>query len=390
MKTSKLTIKLAILFYSLVQTGAICIASILAQIAELFPQYSATTIQFLATCPSIVIIIISLLSGKIAEFIPKKFLTIVSSSMFIVTALGGFFFHDSLLVLFVWEIILGIAIGILVPIGSSLIADYFTGEERSSMMGDQSAAISIGGVLLSLLGGLLATIQWYYNYLAFLLIIPGFVLLMIGLPLDKPVHSVDKNSQRISVTPKIVILYSSVSFVFMLLFNAVPTNLAMLLKEHNVIGSVNAGIASAVLMLSGAFAGLLFLRLTRLIGERVIVFGFLNLAIGSFVTTFAKSYGLILVGVFIAGFSLSAVMAQVVLSVAEKEKPTVVTMSIAIIMAINNLGSFLSPYFTKISSAVMGDDKVASRYLLVSILAFVAALFTFVLLHPNKKKQLLK
>jgi hypothetical protein len=59
-------------------------------------------------------------------------------------------------------------------------------------------------------------------------------------------------------------------------------------------------------------------------------------------------------------------------------------------MAINNLGSFLSPYFTKISSAVMGDDKVASRYLLVSILAFVAALFTFVLLHPNKKKQLLK
>jgi MFS family permease len=371
----------------MVQTGAICISSILAQIADIFSQYSATTIQFLATCPSIVIIIMSLLSGKIAEFIPKKYLTLFSSSMFIVTAFGGFFFHDSLIILFVWEIILGMAIGILVPIGSSLIADYFTGEERSSMMGTQSAVISVGGVILSLLGGLLATIQWYYNYLAFLLIIPGFILLIVGLPLDKPVHIVDKNSKRITVTPRIVILYGAVSFVFMLLFNAIPTNLAMHLKEHNVIGSVNAGIASAVLMLSGAIAGLLFRVLTRLIGDRVIVFGFLNLALGSFITAIAESYGFILIGVFIAGFSLSVIMAQVVLSVAEKEKPTVVTMSIAIIMAINNLGAFLSPYFTKISRVVMGDNKVASRYMLVSILALAAALLIFPLLRPNKMKQ---
>jgi MFS family permease len=378
MKTSKFTIKLAILFYSLVQIGAICISSILARIAEVFPQYSATTIQFLATCPSIMIVIMSLLSGKMAQYIPKKLLTLLSASMFVVTALGGFFFHDSIFVLFVWEIILGMAIGILATIGSSLITDHFKGEERSSIMGIQSAVISVGGVILSLLGGVLATIDWYFNYLAFLLIIPGFILLVFGLPWDKPVRTLDKMGNKISVTPKVVALYGTVAFLFMLFYNVISTNLSMHLKENNITGSVNAGVASALLMLSGAVAGILFKLFARFMGERVIAFGFFNLALGALITGLSDSYWMVLVGVFIAGFSLSIVMAQVVISIADKEKPAAVTMSIAMNIAINNLGAFLSPNFTKISRVVMGNEQVASRYLLVSIVAFVATAVWFV------------
>ncbi len=385
MKSSKITIKMAILFYSLVQTGTICITSVLTHIADQFPGYSATQIQFLATCPSIIVVIISLLSGKITEFIPKKHLTMFSSSMFLVTAIGGFLFHNSLLILFVWQITLGIAIGILVPIGTSLIADYFDGEERSSMMGMQSAVISIGGVILSLLGGLLATIQWYYNYLSFLLIIPGFLLLLLGLPLDKPIRFMNKGKKRVGVTSRIIIFYGVISFAFMLLFNVVPTNIAMLLEEQSILGSDRAGIASASFMLSGVIAGLLFKLLSRRMGEKVIALGFLNLSIGAFIAAIAGRYWIVLVGIFIAGFSLSMIMAQIVLSVAEKENPTAVTMSIAIIMSINNFGSFLSPYVTKVSKVIMGNNMVTSRYLLISILAFIIAFALLILLHFNHK-----
>jgi MFS family permease len=297
--------------------------------------------------------------------------------MFVVTALGGFFFHESIIILFVWEIILGMAIGILATIGSSLITDHFKGEERSSLMGIQSAVISVGGVMLSLLGGLLATIDWYFNYLAFLLVIPGFILLVFGLPWDKPVRSADHRGIKISVTPKVVALYGTVAFLFMLFYNVISTNLSMHLKENNITGSVNAGVASAVLMLSGAVAGILFKLIARFMGERVIAFGFFNLALGALITGLSSSYWLVLVGVFIAGFSLSIVMAQVVISIADKEKPAAVTMSIAMNIAINNLGAFVSPSFTKISKVVMGNDQVALRYLLVSILAFAMSAIWF-------------
>ena len=387
MKISKKTIKHAVLFYSLVQIGAICIISILARIKELFPEYSVTTIQFLATCPSVVIIFISLLTGKLVDYIAKKHLALFSASLFIVAAMGGFFFHNSLILLFVWQIILGVGIGILVPLGSSLITDYFTGEERSSLMGLQSAVISVGGVLLSLLAGLLATIDWYFSYLALLLIIPGLLMLLFGLPLDRPVHAAKKNGVKIHVTPNVVILYGLIAFLFMMFYNIISTNLSLHLIENEISGSVNSGIATAVFMLSGAVAGVMFKFFKRFLGERVIALGFFNLAAGALITGASKSYLPVLIGVFIAGFSLSIVMAQVVISIAEREKPEVVTMSIALNMAINNLGAFLSPSFTKLTKLVRNSDRASDRYVLVGILALAVAIVLFLYIGRQRKEK---
>lgn len=385
MRPSNITIKLAILFYSLVQIGAICITTILARVTELFPEYSTTTIQFLATCPSVVIIFMSLLTGKLAQHIAKKYLALFSASMFVISALGGFIFHGSFLLLIIWQIILGVGIGILVPLGTSLIADYFTGEERSGLLGLQSAFISIGGVALSLLAGALATIAWYYHYLALLLIIPGIVLLLFGLPLDHPQPAQEGNGGRSKVTVRVVLFYGVTAFLFMLFFNVISTNLALHLKENGIMGSVQSGIATSVFMLSGAIAGVMFRFFKRIFGERVIALGFFNLALGGFVTGAATSFPIILVGSFIAGFSLSIVMAQVVISIAEKEKPAAVTMSIAINMAINNLGAFLSPSFTKLTKLILNRERASDRYQMVGIAAMVAAVLLFLLLEKPKK-----
>ena len=387
MKTSKITIKLAILFYSLVQIGAICITTILARVTELFPEYSTTTIQFLATCPSVVIIFMSLLTGKLAQHMAKKYLAMFSASMFLVSALGGFLFHGSFPLLIFWQVILGVGIGILVPLGTSLIADYFTGEERSGLLGLQSAFISVGGVVLSLLAGALATIEWYYSYLALLLIIPGFLLLLFGLPLDHPHPKHELSGGRSKVTLKVVLFYGVTAFLFMLFFNVISTNLALHLKESGIAGSVHSGIATSLFMLSGAIAGVMFKLLRRLFGERVIALGFFNLALGGFVIGMGSSFPIILIGSFIAGFSLSIVMAQVVISIAEKEQPAAVTMSIAINMAINNLGAFLSPSFTKLTKLVMNSEKASDRYLMVGIVAIVVTIILFALLRNPKKEK---
>jgi MFS family permease len=215
-------------------------------------------------------------------------------------------------------------------------------------------------------------------------VIPGFLLLLFGLPFDRPVHEAKTNGVRARVTPKVVLFYGLTAFLFMMFYNVISTNLSLHLIENDITGSVNSGIATAVFMLSGAVAGVLFRFFKRFLGEKVIALGFLNLSVGALITGAAKSYSLVLVGVFIAGFSLSIVMAQVVISIAEREKSAVVTMSIAMNMAINNLGAFLSPSFTKLTILITDSDRASGRYLLVGILAMMVAIILFFILGRQR------
>jgi uncharacterized membrane protein len=77
-------------------------------------------------------------------------------------------------------------------------------------------------------------------------------------------------------------------------------------------------------------------------------------------------------------------MAQVVISIAEREKSAVVTMSIAMNMAINNLGAFLSPSFTKLTILITDSDRASDRYLLVGILAMMVAIVLFFILGRQR------
>jgi sugar phosphate permease len=63
-------------------------------------------------------------------------------------------------------------------------------------------------------------------------------------------------------------------------------------------------------------------------------------------------------------------------------------MSIAMNMAINNLGAFLSPSFTKLTKLIMHNESASGRYLLVGIIAMVVMIILFIILEKPKKKEI--
>lgn len=364
-------IRLAIVTMSFVQMGANGIAPILADLAQAFPAASASTIQFLMTMPSFVIILATLAAARLSTVVPKK--RLVQAGTMLVMAVGvlGFSFHDSLTLLFLWGILLGVGIGLVVPIATSLVSDYFDGTERAAVMGQQTAGANIGAMLMTALGGMLAAVSWQYNYLVYLLALPGFLFATFYLPNQTPSQVIQQKQEKL---PIMIWYYGWIALVFTMLFNVGPVNLAMLMGEAGIGGTSWAGFATAALLLGGAITGYGFGSLVRRLRWLTIPCGFFLLAAGNSIIIQSQSMMVLLIGTCLCGGSIGFVMPRCMMQVSALNNPALIAMAVALVMAGSNLGGFLTPILTSGSALLFATEKTAARFLLAVILAGVSGI----------------
>src|SRR5690625_1508293 len=131
-----------------VMAGA-AISPALGLIAQAFPDASETSIKLLLTAPSLMIIPFSFLTSWLATFMQKRSIILIGLLIYV---LGGILpqFLSSLPIILLTRFLLGAGVGLLMPLGMSIINDYFTGNERTKMMGYNSAFSDFGGILTML------------------------------------------------------------------------------------------------------------------------------------------------------------------------------------------------------------------------------------------------
>ncbi len=384
MKTScnRTGIKAAILTMSFIQMATNAIAPILANIMERFPEKSVTSVQYLMTFPNLLAVIMSVITGKIATRYPKKILEITGLLLASMSGIGSFFFHDSLTLLYVWAGMLGIGIGLVVPIATSLISDYFSGEEQGRLLGFQTSAANIGSMLMTFFGGMLTVIAWHYNYLVYLFAVPGLILSFLFVPKVNMSTKIEENDNKIQI-PNSAWLYFFVSAIFMLLFYMGPTNLSILVKERQIGSAITAGNATTLLLLGGSAMGLVFGKISSKIGKNTIPMGFLVLFMGYMLIYNANQALLLYIGSFFVGTSNTLVLPQCMgQMITENKKQSTFLMSV--VFAVANIGTFLAPALTGISAAIMKNDLASSRFLFTAVTSLVLALLLLVLLQGKK------
>ena len=133
--------------------------------------------RLMITIPSLAI---ALLAPFLGHLIYKT--SIVKSALFGLLLFGmagsaGLYLSDIYSLLFS-RMLLGIAIAILMIVGTSLVGDYFKGPARHKFMGLQSAFVSIGGILFISGGGILSDIHWTYPFGIYLI---GFLLVPMAM-----------------------------------------------------------------------------------------------------------------------------------------------------------------------------------------------------------------
>ena len=362
-------IRAAILSMSLVQMSTNGIAPILSDLAAEFPTAPAAVIQLLMTFPSLFVIVFSVVSGWLARHVAKRTLAAVGCALVAASGVGAFLLHPAIQVLFLWAAVMGAGVGLVVPIAASLVTDCFQGDQRAAMMGIQSGAANAGGMLMALLGGFLAALGWRWNYLVYLIALPGLVLSLTCLPAGPAVSA--RGEARLSLRKTALPCITAVAIT--ILFNLVPANLSMYIAEHQLGTAAHAGTGTTLLLFSGVAVAAAFGPLHHRLGGGTAILGFAALAAGLLLCANATSLPVLLVGSAVSGGSISLVMPCMMLR-ATTDHPQATAMASAVVMGCSNLGAFLTPALTSAAAWIFGRPDTHYRFWLGAILAAAAAL----------------
>lgn len=396
-QTNTKMLKLTILVIAMFQMPTLAISPAISKIMSQFGRELAT-VQTALQIPNLVspfaAILASIIVAKAKGKLPKKYVIIFGLGCIVVAATGIVLFSTQFWTLYLWGALIGVSIGLFIPTTASLMMDSFDEDAVRVISGQQTSFINIGGIIMSILGGLLADMIWFGGYLTFYFGVPIIILCIIYLPTKARIKAAAAE-QSVSGEPVEdkskfnwnVAFYGFCIFFFMMCSNVSGPNLSVYVIDQLKIGtSSTTGYISAVQMLGGACSGMLFSKLSSKLRDYMIPMAFLTLCIGFTVLGTANSLVMIFIGAFLTGSAMSMCMPQCMFSISLYVDEHSSTFANAISSSIApSLGGFLSPViFTPLTTALFGE-AVSSRYLFLSCVTLVLCVLLVVIMTARKK-----
>lgn len=379
MKTekNKVQIKIAILSISSVLMASLMGSAIIADVSNSYPMIDTTLVQMIVTLPPLIAMIFSILSGPLSNKIAKKKIALFGLfSAFFGGGLAYFFGETTIYIMLVSSSLIGVGQGINSTISMALIADYFTDDEGSSLMGLQSAFINGGGMLILFISSLLAQFGWKSSYLVFLLFIPIILIVMKYLPNDPPIQQAQENKPKEKMNGTVYFI-GVITFLFAVFMFSFTTNVSVYVTDNELGGAATSGFANTLMSASGAIAGIAYPSIKKQLNNKLIPLGALLAGVGLLLANILESIvGVYLAGIFI-GFGLSLFMPTAIFAASVAVKADVSANAIAFVNGASNVGMFLSPFIVDpIINSFNGN--VGTKFMISGIILIVLSIFTLV------------
>ena len=153
------TLTVSILSLSLltVMAGA-AVAPALSVIQVHFADTNQLFVQMIISVPALFIVITNFIFPKLCKLFGAKTLVLIGLLFYTAGGCAAGLFDNIFLVL-VMRALVGVGVGIIMPLSTGLLSYYFKPEQQVGLMGYSSAMNQMGGVIATLLSGLLANIS---------------------------------------------------------------------------------------------------------------------------------------------------------------------------------------------------------------------------------------
>ena len=239
-----------------VMAGA-AIAPALGIIKAHFSNSPAMLVQFIVSMPALLIIVTNLFFLPLSRILRTRAIAFSGLLLYIVAG-AGCFFVDDIYVLLLMRAVLGVSVGLIMPLSTGLLAYYFPPEEQASLMGLSAAMNQMGGVVATLLAGLLATVEWNYAFLVYLLGLIALLMVWLWLP-DEQLGSANKRGvpfqprQLLKFHPSVIGM-----LLLMMIFFIFPTNFAVVASSRLGLSTGLVTIIMVGLDVVAFFIGMVF------------------------------------------------------------------------------------------------------------------------------------
>ncbi len=353
-------------------------------------------VRLVLTLPALFIAIGAPIAGTIVDKFGRKRLLVISALVYGFAGGAGYFINDIWLLLFS-RALLGLAVSGVMTTVTTLIADYYTGQARSSFLGIQAAASGMGGVIYLSLGGFLADIGWHSPFLIYFisfLMLP-FVVTVIYEPTLRSQQASDETPISNATLP--IGLMTFVYIVMMMtqvVFYAVPVQLPFYLEGLVGANGAQSGLAIAGLSLFFSIASASFGQFDKhLPNLYTMLLGFTITGIGFILLTLATGWLLIGMGLVLGGFGLGLVVPNLITWLASGVPENLRGRALGGVTTSLFFGQFISPFIITPISAQVGDGgtyAILGGFLLVFVvIAFIlrSAIATLTKSPLEKKKR---
>jgi MFS family permease len=392
-------ILISIMLASLMQMVQFALTPGIAKIqAEVFPQYPLSVIQTAMTLPSLLSMVFSLVSAFLIGkgWLSKKACVLIGLGLITFTSLVALLLHTEFWHLCLFSVLIGTGMGFYISTSASILFDNFDEAERRMSVGLQTSFINLGGIIMSVFGGLLANLVWFGGYMVLLLGLPIMAVSLFGIPNDRKEKAAaeaqagpaEKKHGKIKL-PADVLYYGAITFTFLLLYTVCGTNISNHLKTAGIGNTATAGVATAVQMAGGVTMGLFFNKLSAKLKDYALALAFIIVFVGYTIINLGQStLAANLVGIFVTGTAISVIIPQTLFSISNRVNTGNSAAATAIVNTISpGIGSFISPLvFTPLTMALAGEST-KFRYEFVGVVALAVGIVLIFTTRTRMKKE---
>jgi len=397
-KNKKTWLKITILVIAVLSMPNNAMGPAIANIVDsVFPDRTLAEVQTALGFSNFVSPVTALLTAFLINrgFMSKKTAVVGGLCLLAMSALSIIVLHTHFWQLYLASAFLGAAMGTFVTNSYAIMFDNLEARERETLAGIQTSFINGGGIMMSLVGGVLGGLIWYGGFLVLFLAVPVAILSYITVPQYKTPRGSDVKRSKVN---KQVYYYCAAVFILMLFYMACGQNISSHIRNGGLADkpflgmdlpvTTIAGIATAVQMAGGVVVGFVFGKISAKIHDFVMAISMCLLGTGMIILSlFPTTTIMVFVGVFIAGMSISMMMPRCVYAVSTYCDSTNSALATTFVTSLApSLGSFLSPVvFTNLTTALGGDSTVF-RYAFLGCAALCMAVLIAVATAIRTKK----
>ena len=376
----KKLLKISILSVSLLTIMAsAAIAPALQTIQNHFSDVPAVKIQMILTLPAIFIIPVTLITGRLVFYIRKKTLLIVGVILYLIGGLGAGLVN-TITMLLVLRSIMGLGVGLILPLATGLIADFYHGEERSQMMGYATAFNNLGGIIATVFAGILSVISWRHPFLVYLLGV--YVLFMVIFVV--PNQEVEVKTNIKSEVNKYVWMLGFANFYLLQIFFSIPASLSSFVEAKGFGSGLESGLLIALVTLGSFMFGVLFHRVRTILKGMTAITGLLFITIGVYLVAISPSIVFMGAALLLVGFGLGITAPLIYLHTSLQAKTKDVTLALALVSSFSFLGQFTSPVLVVFLRDIFDLTNANSPFVITSVIGVVGVVGLLI----NRKIQI--
>ena len=388
-KTGKGTITLTALVAiwsvsAIVSLPGLAVSPILDDISSIFPKASELEVSMLESLPSLMIIPFMLLAGRWSVKRNKIRMLVIGTSIFLISGIGCIL-SRTLLELIITSTILGIGAGIIIPLSTGLIVDYFTGDRRVRQLGISSAVNNLTLVIATTAVGYLADIEWHWAFVVYLL--PAITLLLIpalshSRPEPEPTDGAQNRQKSLNkqMIAGLMIFYFAITYLSLIVtFNT------SYLAEQGGMRSTDAGIIISLFFLAIMAPGFILDRIVRWLGREVNLWSLIVMGVGLVImSTSHPTFFRLALGAILTGLGYGVMQPIIYDKAATNAPPHLATLALSLVMVVNYLAILVAPFIIEFIDKLFHTSSHEFAYLINGIISLIIALVTLITFKHNR------